>query len=162
MQTVHVVGRQNHGKTTLVVELIAEFRRRGLRVGTFKHSAHAHELDTPGKDSHRHRQAGADPSAIITAQLIATFQPRRDDLDPYESLLSLYGECDLVIVEGDRDRTGIKVEVYRASLGTAPLAAERSDILAVISDDPVPIDLPVWPRSTMDRLTRQVIALTLQ
>ena len=76
MQTIHIVGRQNHGKTTLIVELIEEFRRRGLRVGTFKHSAHAHELDTPGKDSHRHRLAGAEPVAGITAELIGVFPPR--------------------------------------------------------------------------------------
>ena len=55
---IHVVGRRNHGKTTLLVELVEELCRRGLRVGTLKHSSHTHELDTPGKDSHRHRLAG--------------------------------------------------------------------------------------------------------
>ena len=59
MRRLHVLGRKNHGKTTLVAELVAELTRRGWRIGTIKHTHHHHELDTPGKDSWMHRQAGA-------------------------------------------------------------------------------------------------------
>ena len=57
MNRIHIVGRKNHGKTTLIVEVLAEFHRRGIRVGAIKHSAHRRELDPPGKDSYRHREA---------------------------------------------------------------------------------------------------------
>ena len=59
MKRVHILGRKNHGKTTLVVELVEYLTARGMHVGTIKHTHHAHELDTPGKDSHRHGEAGA-------------------------------------------------------------------------------------------------------
>ncbi|MDC0936360.1 molybdopterin-guanine dinucleotide biosynthesis protein MobB, partial [Pirellulales bacterium] len=63
---VHIVGRKNHGKTTLIVELIGELRGRGLRVAAIKHTSHAHDLDTPGKDSHRHGEAGAAVVGILS------------------------------------------------------------------------------------------------
>jgi len=70
VRRIHIVGRKNHGKTTLMVDLIEEFTRRGLRVGSMKHSIHVHELDQPGKDSYRHRHAGADPSAVVTRDMV--------------------------------------------------------------------------------------------
>ncbi len=81
MKTIHLVGRQNHGKTTLLVELIEELTRRGIRVGTIKHTSHVHELDTPGKDSFRHRQAGADPVAVVSKDLIGVYLPRESGAD---------------------------------------------------------------------------------
>ena len=59
MKRVHVIGGKNHGKTTLIMDLIRELTARGLQVGTIKHTHHKHELDIPGKDSYRHRESGA-------------------------------------------------------------------------------------------------------
>jgi molybdopterin-guanine dinucleotide biosynthesis protein MobB len=59
VKRLHIIGGKNHGKTMLVVELVQEFARRGIPVGTIKHTHHHHEVDVPGKDSHRHRLAGA-------------------------------------------------------------------------------------------------------
>jgi molybdopterin-guanine dinucleotide biosynthesis protein B len=140
---IHVVGRRNHGKTTLLVELVEELRRRELRVGTLKHSSHTHELDTPGKDSHRHRLAGGDPAAIITPELCAAYLPRSSDGsdDPYARLAPLYEGCDLLLVEGNLERPdGLKLEVWRAERGTEPRAREGA-VAAVITDDALD-DLP--------------------
>ena len=75
MNRIHIIGRKNHGKTQLVVELVEEFSLRGLRVGTIKHTHHDHELDTPGKDSHRHRSAGA---AVVVIDSAASLVPRAE------------------------------------------------------------------------------------
>jgi molybdopterin-guanine dinucleotide biosynthesis protein B len=153
---IHIVGRKNHGKTTLVVELVREFRRRGMRVGTIKHSRHAHELDTPGKDSHRHRGAGADPAAILTHDSIGVFLHRRAGDDCYQRLAPLFADCELVLVEGDIEAGGVNVEVWRQAMGTPCLAAERGDIAAIVSDDQPPVAVPVWPRTDVTRLAEQI------
>lgn len=158
MNRIHIVGRKNHGKTTLIVELLHELRARGVRVGSIKHSSHAHELDTPGKDSHRHRQAGAEPASIVTPDSIGLFLPR-PATSVYDLLEPLYADCELVVVEGNIDAVGIKIEVWRAEMGTPCLASERSDIAAVISDDQPPVSTPVWPRGAVTRIVDRIVAL---
>lgn len=156
MKLLHIVGRKNHGKTALVVDLVAEFCRRGLRVGTIKHSSHAHDLDKPGTDSYRHRQAGAVAAAIVTPELLGVFVRRRQ-ADFYHRLSPLYAECDLVLVEGDIEHSAPKIEVWRAGLGTRPLAPERGDILAIVTDDPVEVAIPIWPRSDVAGLADRIL-----
>ena len=160
-QRLHVVGRKNQGKTTLVVALIEALRERGLRVGTLKHTSHAHELDRPGKDSHRHRLAGASPAAVVSADVTAVFLPGLDPQRPYDHTASLFGGCDVVLVEGHAAGPGPHVEVWRADVGSTPLAAERADIIALISDDPSGLDLPHWPRSDVGAVVDRLAAAGL-
>jgi len=159
MKCIHLVGRQNHGKTTLMVELVEEFTRRGLVVGTIKHSSHAHELDTPGKDSYRHRKAGARPAAVIAEQLIGVWLPRDPAEDSYGVLEPMFTRCDLVLIEGDIDREGIKVEVWRRVVGGRCLAETHPDIRSIISDDSPGLDIPVWPRSDVPLLSTRLLNL---
>jgi molybdopterin-guanine dinucleotide biosynthesis protein B len=150
---VHVVGRQNHGKTTLIAALSEALGARGLRVGSVKHTEHVHEIDTPGKDSFRHRQAGASPVAMVTAELTAVFLPGVDPRRPYEALSPLFASCDLVLVEGHLEGPGPKLEVWRKALGDPPLATARQDILAVVTDDaPEGLAPPVFPRGDLEAL----------
>jgi molybdopterin-guanine dinucleotide biosynthesis protein B len=158
MNRIHIVGRKNHGKTTLIVELLHELRGRGVRVGSIKHSSHAHELDTPGKDSHRHRQAGAEPASIVTPESIGVFLPR-PTMSVYDLLEPLYANCELVVVEGHIEAVGTKIEVWRAAMGTPCLAADHADIRAVISDDQPPVSVPVWPRGDVTRIADHILAL---
>jgi len=160
MQRIHVIGRKNHGKTQLVVELVEEFRRRGLRVGTIKHTHHRHELDTPGKDSHRHRTAGAQVVGILSPSMSAVFLPAEDafsDEDRYTAMAPLFSDCDLVVVEGDSQTSWPKVEVWRAMSQTAPLSAEDSSILAVVTDDRPPVSTTVLPRGDVPRLAEWLL-----
>jgi molybdopterin-guanine dinucleotide biosynthesis protein MobB len=159
MNRLHVVGRKNHGKTLLITELVREFCRRGVHVGTIKHSPHVHELDAPGKDSHRHRLAGGQPAAIITAECLGLFLQREPDLDPYAALAPQFASCDVVLVEGDIDTSARKVEVWRASLNAPCLAMAREDIAAVISDDQPEVPIPVWPRGDIPQLADLVLGL---
>ena len=120
---VHVVGRKNHGKTTLIVHLIAELKRRRLCVGTLKHCGHVYELDTVGKDSQRHRTAGADPTAVVSGNVVAVYRHLEPHADAYAVLADVYAACDIVFLEGNLNRAGRKLEVYRAAAGGLPLAS---------------------------------------
>ena len=158
---IHIIGRKNSGKTTLVCDLLSEFAKRGLKVGALKHTHHHHQLDTPGKDSYRHREAGAAVAGILAPGMNAVFWPsagNEPDEARYARLLELYQDCSLVLVEGDSQTAAPKIEMWRAAVGSEPLAASAADILAVVSDDPVPAPCPVWPRSHVpdlaDRLAR--------
>ncbi|MFZ1933205.1 MAG: molybdopterin-guanine dinucleotide biosynthesis protein B [Thermoguttaceae bacterium] len=159
MKRVHIVGRKNHGKTTLILQLVAELTRRGLRVGTIKHTSHIHELDTPETDSHRHRQAGAAPAAIITGNLIAVYIPKRGESDDYKSLEPLFAGCDLVLVEGDCGGAGTKLEVWREAAGGRCLASEGSNVAAVLSDDRPEVNVPVWPRSDVATVANRILSI---
>jgi molybdopterin-guanine dinucleotide biosynthesis adapter protein len=153
---VHLVGLKNAGKTTLMIELIGELRRRNYRVGAIKHSPHAHPLDQPGKDSFRHGEAGASPTAFVTGAGTAVFLDASPGADIYALLTPLYADCDLILVEGDIRSPGPRVEVWRAALGRPPLACENPDILAVISDDPAPVSSACWPRRDLAGLASEM------
>lgn len=159
MRRIHIVGGKNHGKTALIVELVRELGRRGLRVGTIKHSSHDHELDTYGADSHRHRQAGGTPAAVVTPGLTAVYLSRGQEDDLYQRLASLYADCDIVIIEGHLEGDGTKIEIWRDELGTPPLSLEREDIVAIVTDSALDSAIPVWPRRDIVGLTDRIIAL---
>lgn len=163
MKRIHILGRKNHGKTTLVAELVAILAARGLAVGTIKHTHHAHELDTPGKDSHRHRTAGACVAGILSPQLNAIFWPPEEQaatpVDRYEAFAPHFALCDLVIVEGDVLARGIKIEVWRKAAGGPPMAAEDREIAAVVTDDPLDAKTPVWPRNNPSAVADRILQL---
>jgi molybdopterin-guanine dinucleotide biosynthesis protein B len=159
---LHIVGRSGHGKTMLIEALVAELAARGLRVGSVKHSGHAHDLDAPGKDSYRHRAAGASPAAIVTPALVGAFLRRAPEEDVYARLAPLYTGCDLTLIEGDLAgaHAAPRVEVWRAAPATPPLALADARIAAVVSDDlPPALRVPVWPRADVGTLADRVLAL---
>lgn len=160
MKRIHIIGGKNSGKTTLVTELVATLTAQGLRVGTVKHTHHHHELDTPGKDSHRHRQAGAAVVGILAPQLNAVFfqsNQEHDAADRYERMSPLFDHCDIVLVEGHSRAEAPKVEVWRAANGSPPLAADDGSILAVVTDDPLPLDVPVLSRRDVAALAEKLL-----
>jgi len=159
MKRLHIVGGRNHGKTTLIVELVRIFNRRGIRVGTIKHTCHRHALDTPGKDSHRQRSAGADPAAIITPDGIGVYFNSGPGDEGYADLETLYRDCRFVLVEGHLSGSAAKIEVWRQEFGTEPLAVRYPHIEAVVSDDPVPGFANVWKRSEKEELADRVLEL---
>lgn len=154
-----MIGRRNHGKTRLVVDLVHEMRRRGLHVGTFKHSSHHHPVDRPGKDSWLHRDAGAEPAAFSSTAGIGVYLDAGDE-DPIDRVLPLFTDVDFLLVEGFIDRPGSKIEVYRAAAGGAPLAPEFPDVLAVVTDDETDPGVPVWPRSDVAAVVDRILAPT--
>ncbi|MFZ5570664.1 MAG: molybdopterin-guanine dinucleotide biosynthesis protein B [Thermodesulfobacteriota bacterium] len=159
MNLIHIVGRKNNGKTKLIVELIREMQHRGFRVGAIKHSGHAHELDTPGKDSYHHRMAGAEPVAVIARDQSAVYLPRRENVHPMDVIAPLFAETDLVLVEGFIEGPGKKIEVWRKEMGSSPIFYERNDIMAVITDDSIHTALPIWPRNDVPKIIAGICRL---
>ena len=146
---VSVVARSGTGKTTLLEKLIAEFCRRGYRVGALKHDAHHFEIDRPGKDSWRLTQAGAATTVITSPQKTAMVKHHADRIEPplTDTLARYFGDVDLVLTEGFKASSLPKVEVHRQSLGASLLCrGERRDptLLAVASDAPLVLDVPVF------------------
>jgi len=145
-----------------VVDLVRHLTALGYRIGTVKHTHHQHELDTPGKDSHRHREAGAAAVGILSPTMTALFWPMAADtcdaID-YARFLNHFSGCDLVLVEGDSHTVGPKIEVWRATHADPPLAAADDSILAVVTDDRLEIPIPVWKRSDVPELATRVLAL---
>jgi molybdopterin-guanine dinucleotide biosynthesis adapter protein len=160
MKRLHIIGGKNHGKTTLVVELVEELTRRGITVGTIKHTHHRHELDIPGKDSHRHRLAGAAAVGILSPSMIATFLPavqNASEVDRYVMLAPMFVRCQLVLVEGDAQALAPKIEVWRSELGTLPLASHDRSVLAMVTDDPPPTAVKVISRSDVRGLAEWIL-----
>lgn len=155
MQRLHVIGRKNHGKTTLVCELVEALVRRGWRIGTIKHTHHHHELDTPGKDSHRHRVAGSQVVGILSPHMSAVFwspQPDEQNDSRYAAFSPHMQSCDLVLVEGDSQTHADTIEVWRSGLDIEPMALHQSTIRIVVSDDNPNCQQPVLPRSDLNAL----------
>lgn len=160
VRRIHIVGRKNAGKTTLVCDLVRELNRRGLKVATIKHTHHQHELDTPGKDSHRHREAGASAVGILSPSMTAIFLPiERTEGDRYAAFEPFLESCDIVIVEGDLHATGIRIEVWRSVVSEPPYAASDTGIVAVVADAAVDLPCPVWPRSDVAALADRILSL---
>jgi len=161
MYRLHIVGGKNHGKTTLVVELVREYARRGITVGAIKHTHHHHELDVPGKDSYRHRMAGATAVGILAPAMCAIFVPTREsesaEEDRYAVFAPMFAECRLVLVEGDSQTCAAKIEVWRSELGTPPMATHDKSVLAVVTDDKLPVTTEVLLRSDIVRLSDWIL-----
>ena len=161
---LHIIGRKNSGKTTLIVDLVAELTRQGYRVGTIKHTHHHHELDTPGKDSHRHREAGSVAVGILSNAMNAIFWPQPNDpstdfqssSEKYKPFDSMMSNCDIVLVEGDSKTNATKIEVFRAANSTPPMASSDSSISAVVTDDALKIDATIWKRSELKIIVQNI------
>ena len=141
-----VVGWKNSGKTGLVERLVAELTGRGYCVSTLKHAHHSFDLDRPGKDSYRHRAAGAREVLLTSHRRWVLMHELGDAPEPsLEAHLARLEPCDLVIVEGWKREDYPKIEANRAETGQPLLAREDPAIVAVASDQPHPgLKLPVF------------------
>jgi molybdopterin-guanine dinucleotide biosynthesis protein B len=145
MKVIGIVGWKNNGKTTLVVRLLEHLTARGYRVSTVKHAHHSAQLEEPGKDSHRHRMAGAAEVMLATSRRWVLFHELQGDSEPpLDELLGRMAPVDLVVVEGFKRFPHPKVEVHRQERATPLLAADDPSIIAVASDEPLPgLRIPV-------------------
>ncbi len=141
MKPVHIIGHAGCGKTTLIVDLIKEFTKRNVPVGTIKHSSHAHELDKPGKDSFCHRKAGATPAAMVTKDMAAVYLPGTWADTPDKLIKTYFTHVDIVLIEGWISGPYCKIEVWRDIVNQSPLFSALSGVKAIVSDDEFPIDI---------------------
>ncbi len=139
-----VSAASNSGKTTLIEKLVKIMKARGLRVAVVKHASAGFELDKPGKDSWRFKQAGADTVVLAGQKQIAVM--RKLDRDPTpEELERAAGDVDLVIYEGFKAAAKNTIEVFRSGVsGDRPLCIEDPSYLALVSDRPFPVSIPCF------------------
>lgn len=145
MRLYGVVGWKNAGKTGLMERLVAEITGRGFSVSTVKHAHHVFDVDQPGKDSHRHRVAGATEVLLSSRRRFALMHELREEAEPdLDFLLGKLAPVDLVLIEGYKRDNHPKVEAFRAETGNSLIALNDSTIKAVASNTALEIDRPVF------------------
>ncbi len=130
-----IVGYSNSGKTTLLEKLIREMTLRGLRVGTIKHDVHGFEMDRQGKDTWRHKQAGASTTIISSPTRIGMVKDVDHDHDPLE-LAALMPDADLILLEGYKNAEIPKIEIFRTAVSEKRCCTNDPYLMAVVSDIP--------------------------
>jgi molybdopterin-guanine dinucleotide biosynthesis protein MobB len=145
MRIYGIVGYKNAGKTGLMERLVTEIVGRGFSVSTLKHAHHTFDVDHPGKDSYRHRQAGAHQVLLSSRDRWALMTELRDQQEAtLADLLTHLDPVDLVLVEGYKRDTHAKIECFRQQTGNPLIARDDPTIRAVASDSPLDVDQPVF------------------
>ncbi len=159
MKLLGLAGWSGSGKTTLLVALVERLIARGRSVSTVKHAHHGFDLDQPGKDSWRHRQAGAAEVLICSGTRWALMHEVRGDEPDLPSLLGRLAPVDLVLAEGFKASSHPKIEVHRPSLRQPPLWPGRPDIVAVAADEtPSDCDRMVLPLNDPEAIVEWALA----
>ena len=145
MKVWGITGWKNTGKTGLTERLVAEFCARGLSVSTIKHAHHNADVDEPGRDSYRHRAAGASEVVLATPMRVAIMQELRGAPEPaLEDLLTRLSPVNLVLIEGYKRAAHPKIETHRTEAGRDLLAPTDPTIRAVASDSALQLRQPVF------------------
>ena len=156
---ISIVGKSESGKTTLIERLIPELKRRGYRIGIVKHAHHGFDMDRKGKDSYRHKQAGADTVMIASPGQIAMIKDvpgeRLDDLIPF------FKDMDLLITEGFKRDRAPKIEIFRAERHQHPACLEDGTLVAMVSDTPLDVTVPQFATADIQAISEFIIATCL-
>lgn len=158
MKTFGFAGYSGAGKTTLIEQLIPRFKARGLSVSLIKHTHHNFDVDHPGKDSYRHRAAGAgevlltcDTRWVLMHELHGQPEPSLQDQ------LTVLSPCDLVLIEGFKQTTIPKLEVHRPTHGKPPIWTENPSVIAVATDAEVDCPLPRLDLNDVDAIAAFIL-----
>lgn len=146
-QIVALVGVSNSGKTTLLEKLIPVLKDRGWRIGTLKHDAHGFDMDHPGKDTYRHREAGAEAVVISGPRRIAVVREEASDQNPHTLIDRYLSDMDLVLVEGFKRYPFPKLEIVRAARSQQPVTPHH-ELAGLITD--LDLEIPDVPRFRLD------------
>lgn len=145
-KAVSFVAKSGTGKTTLLEKVIAELKHRGYRIGVIKHDAHRFDIDRPGKDSHRLTEAGADTMLITSPEKLAVVKRHTESPSVEELIATYFSDVDLILTEGFKKSGLPKIEVHRRERSSSLICrGEENDptLLAVVSDEPLELDVPV-------------------
>ncbi|MGI9482649.1 MAG: molybdopterin-guanine dinucleotide biosynthesis protein B [Hyphomicrobiales bacterium] len=155
-----VAGYKNSGKTTLVERLVRDLSERGVKVSTLKHAHHNFEIDHAGRDSHRHRAAGAREVAIVSRSRWAVIHELHGSDEPdMEQMLAKFAPCDLVIIEGYRSGPQPKIEIRDVTLDHPVIAGDDNLVVAIAANGPVSeTNLPVFDRDDIDGIANFIIS----
>lgn len=141
---VSIVGKSNSGKTTLIEKMILELIRRGWRVGTIKHNMHGFEIDHEGKDSWRHKKAGARVTVIASPHQVAVVEDADRDYEIGELRDRFIRQVDVILVEGYKKNPYPKIEVFRSSLNRERLCTIEDNLMATAGDVLIDTGVPCF------------------
>ena len=131
---ISIVGKSDSGKTTLIEKLVPELTRRGYRIATVKHDVHGFEVDREGKDSWRHKQAGAHTVVISSPKKVALIRDVEKDLTLEEIRERLIQDVDLILSEGYKKDVQPKIEIFRKEKHKELLCTKKDNLIAIVSD----------------------------
>lgn len=151
-----IVGKSESGKTTLIEKLIPELKNRGYRIGIVKHAHHGFDMDRNGKDSFRHKKAGADTVMIASPGQIGMVKdvPAEclDELIPY------FEDVDLLITEGFKSDRAPKIEIFRSERHRHPACLEDATLAAMVSDTPFKLAVPQFAPDDIEAITEFIVS----
>ena len=150
---VSIVGKSDSGKTTLIEKLIPELNQRGYRVATVKHDVHSFEVDREGKDSWRHRQAGAYCTIISSPEKIAVIRSTDHDATLEELRDRFVDDIDIIISEGYKNDSAPKIEIFRKEVHQEPLCTKDDNLVAMVTNHHHNLDVPCFDLDDTKGLT---------
>jgi molybdopterin-guanine dinucleotide biosynthesis protein B len=150
---ISIVGKSDSGKTTLIEKLVPELARRGYRVATVKHDMHGFEVDREGKDSWRHKQAGAHTVVISSPQKVALIRDVEEDLTLDEIRARWIQDVDLILSEGYKRDVQPKIEVFRKEKHKKLLCTKKDNLVAVVSNQKFRVGVPCFDLEDMRGLS---------
>ncbi|MHB8110768.1 MAG: molybdopterin-guanine dinucleotide biosynthesis protein B [Syntrophorhabdaceae bacterium] len=159
---IAIIGRANSGKTTLVEKLTGIFTHKGVRVAIIKHMHHEFDFDIPGKDTHRHKEAGA--STVISASpgRIGMVKDTSREYSLDDIITRYVSDADLIIVEGFKSAVVPKIEVYSRQSNEPPLCTLGDAlIIAVAADDPLDVAIPRFMRDDVNAIADFIASRTI-
>jgi molybdopterin-guanine dinucleotide biosynthesis protein B len=148
---ISIVGKSGSGKTTLLESLIAELKKRGLKVAIVKHSHHADDIDVANKDTWRFTQAGSTMSVINSLDHLAIYRRMDHYFDPQEISNFILWDYDLILTEGFKGSNYPKIELHYQEQGE-DLLTDPQQLLAVVTDEPLAIDVPQFSRNDIPKI----------
>jgi molybdopterin-guanine dinucleotide biosynthesis adapter protein len=153
------VGRSNTGKTTVIERLIPILCERGLKVAVIKHHPHDFNIDIPGKDTYRYKQAGATTSIIASPGKVAVVEDTERELSLEEIITRYVRDVDLLIIEGFKKAKIPKIEVFQRKEGAdLPVCAGDINLIAIIADESVETSLPIFSRNDVQGVAEFIIS----
>jgi len=153
------VGRSNTGKTTVIERLIPILVGKGLKVAVIKHHPHDFEIDIPGKDTYRYKQAGATMSILASPGKVAVVEDTETELTLEEIITRYIHDVNLLIVEGFKREEIPKIEVFQRKEGAdMPVCAEDKNLIAVITDESIDTLLPVFARDDVGGVAEFILS----
>ena len=159
MKIYGVIGWKNSGKTTLIERLVADIVSRGFSVSTIKHAHHTFDVDQSGKDSYRHRVAGASEVLLTSSKRFALMHEIRDFKEPLlAALLIKLAPVDVVLVEGYKSDNHPKIEAHRRETGKPLIATKDKTIRAIATNAKLDFDLPVFGLDDTQEITEFILA----
>ncbi len=160
MKVIGVAGFKNSGKTTLVEKLVRHLSAQGFKISTVKHAHHSFDIDHEGRDSFRHRKAGASEVAVISKERTAIIHELQGEEPPtLQQVLAQLKPCDLVIVEGYKRDGHDKIEVRNVELNHPLLAGEDPTVVAIAANGPVEGGgIPVFDRDDVAALAGFILS----